>query len=262
MRTSLFSLVALALTALQVQAETITVGLQDFQASGVLGYKYASTEVDYGSFGVFRLVTSDPSGPLASKVGNPAFVFCDELTQPFTSDLNLYDVGVPTDANDPPNEFVGKINSFKATLLSELFTKYLDTSWFAPGPYSVDQITSAMAFHAAIEEIVHEAVFSIADHSSLNLDAGIFQVDSAYLLDHNDPSQLLPAVKPLGQFYLDSLTGIDRDPKFELIQLTNPTYQDYLVAVPEVSSTMLLSAVGIVMGMGGFLKRRVRSAKA
>jgi len=255
MRFHTLSLFVLACSALQVQAATISVALEDFQASGVLGFKYNSTEVDYASFGVFRLGTADPVGSEAQKLGNPIYVFCDELSQPFTSDYQLYNVGVPTDANDPPNQYVGLINSFKSTLLSELFTKFLDTSWFAPGPYSTYQIEHAMAFHAAIEEIVHEAVFSIADKPSLNLDAGIFQVVDAYVLDKNDPSQLLPNVKSIGQSYLDALTGVDLNPRFSLIQLTNPDFQDY-ITVPEASSFALLSCVGMVVGLGGYMKRR------
>lgn len=261
MRTFALSLFVLACTALQVHAATISVALEDFQASGVLGFKYNSVDTEYASFGVFRLGTADPVGPEAARLSNPIYVFCDELAQPFTSSYQLYNVGVPTDGNDPPNQYVGLINSFKSTLLSELFTKFLDTSWFAPGPYTTDQIQHAMAFHAAIEEIVHEAVFSIADKPSLNLDAGIFQVVDAYLLDKNDPSQLLPDVKAIGQSYLDSLTGVDLNPRFALVQLTNPDFQDY-ITIPETSSLALLSCVGMIVGVGGYLKRRKSSVTA
>lgn len=261
MRTFALSLFVSACTAIQVHAATISVALEDFQASGVLGFKYNSTEVEYSSFGVFRLGTADPVGPEAAKLSNPIYAFCNELEQPFTSSYELYNVGVPTDGNDPPNQYVGLINSFKATLLSELFTKFLDTSWFAPGPYTTTQIQEAMAFHAAIEEIVHEAVFSIADKPSLNLDAGIFQVVDAYLLDKNDPSQLLPDVKTIGQSYLDALTGFDPNPRFALVQLTNPNFQDY-ITVPETSSFALLSCIGMMAGIGGYLKRRKTSVNA
>jgi hypothetical protein len=177
---------------------------------------------------------------LASLIPTTAYGFCDELTQDFTSTPELYDVGPPTIGNEPANALVGPINSFKATLLSELFTKFYDPTWTLPGPYTNTEITDAMAFHAAIEEIVHESINGTADLSSLNLDAGFFQLQgTSYILNPNDPSQLLPDVKAQGQFYLNSLIGSDPDPKYLILQVANGTYQDFLIpiAVPELSST-------------------------
>jgi len=241
------------------KAETISLYLEDFQSSGVMGYTFNSTEVYYGSSGLFRLRTSDPVGPTASLLTDPEFGFCIDIQQDFSSVLSPYDIGDLTTANVPVNPISGPITPARALLIEQLWAKYYDPSWELPGPYSNTQITDAIAFHAMLFEIATD--FDGTNLSSLNLASGNFTLQSGYILDHNDPLQALPVVA-VAQSYLDGLSLSYNGPLPNLLALTNPDFQDYIVqvAVPEASTmTMILVGSSLLGVRYGWRRRRGQS---
>jgi hypothetical protein len=222
MRTAIVSACLLAFTffGTPALAETISVTLEDFQASGVLVYKYNGFQ-DNGSSGIFRLRTSNPSGPNASLITDPAFGFCIELTQFYVSTTQPYDVGDLTEANDPINPIFGQISAAKRDLARQLWATSFDDSWTLPGPYSNTQITECMAFHAALYEILID--FDGSDLNSLDLSSGVFETVSGFLLDVNDPLQELP-VLATAQNLLNGLSLSYQGPLANLVAVTNPNF--------------------------------------
>ncbi|MBX9652304.1 hypothetical protein K2Y11_01665 [bacterium] len=241
------------------RAETVSLYLEDFQSSGVMGYTFNSTEVYYGSSGLFRLRTSDPVGPNALKLTDPEYGFCIDIQQDFSSILSPYDVGALTTANVPVNPISGPITPARALLIEQLWAKYYDPSWELPGPYSNTQITDAIAFHAMLFEIATD--FDGVSLGSLNLSSGNFTLQSGYLLDVNDPLQELPVV-PVAQSYLDGLSLSYNGPLPNLLALTNPDFQDYIVEVVPEASTVTMLLVGTTMFGAGYTWRRRRGISA
>jgi hypothetical protein len=230
----------------------VNVRLEDFQASGVLGYQHLGSETTFGSSGVFRLQTEDPAGTLARLVGSTAFAFCIELSQSYTSSLENYLVGDLTTANSPlgPN---GPITQAQQDLVAQLWARHFDSTWKAAGPYSPEDVTRSMAFHASVLEIL--ADFDGSSLGSIDLDAGDFKLINGYLLDVNDPSQELQ-VRMVANGFLSSLTTSYSGRLPRLLALTNEEYQDYLVeAVPEIHS-VVLSFLGLMTLV--FFRSRLR----
>lgn len=235
------SFICLLQAALLVKADTATVYLEDFNASGVLGYTFNGSEVIHGSAGVFRLRVSDPIGPLADSLADPSYGFCIDILQDFTGIPQPYQVGDLTTANVPVNPISGPITPEKRDLLRQLWQLYFDPSWTSAGPYSDAQRTGAIAFHAALFEIIID--FDGNSLASLDSGAGLFTAVDGYILDINDPSQELPVV-PVLDAYLGGLSLAYNGPLAPLVALTNPDYQDYVTVVPEASS-VTLGLVGV-----------------
>lgn len=246
----------MAASALSVsQAATIDIALEDFQASGVITYRYLGGGPTNGSAGLFRFGTQNPSGSPADLLTNPAFGFCIELDQPFTGDYQTYDIGPVTSATVPPSPAFGTISPESALLIRQLWELQYDDSWENPGPYSIAQIATAVTFHAMLYEIAID--FDGVSLSSVDLTKGNFIVDSAHILDVNNPLEELPIIL-LSKGMLFDLS-LDYDgPLANVLALTNPEYQDYLteVAVPEASSLVLAALGAGLVGFVGWRRRR------
>jgi hypothetical protein len=247
-RVSVHALLAMLALTSSVSAATIDIALQDFQASGILKYTFNGGEVTNGSSGLFRFGTQNPSGLPATLLGNPEFGFCIELEQPFTSTFETYTVGDLTTANNPVSPIIGPVTVAKANLVRQLWTLFYDDSWELAPPYTNTQITDCIAFSATLYEILSD--FDGVSLSSLNLDAGIFTMEGAFFLDENDPLQQFPS-EARAQQYIAALSLSYNGPLANLVALTSPTYQDYIVEViPEASSTTLvaLGTLGLALG--------------
>lgn len=254
---SLVTGIVLTQAALQARADTATVSLEDFNASGVLGYTFNGSEKIYGTAGIFRLRVSDPAGPLANSLSDPSYGFCMDILQNFTGSPEPYDVGDLTIANDPTNPFTGPVTPQQRDLVAQLWHLYFDPSWTLLGPYSDAQRTGAIAFHAALFEIILD--FDGASLSSLDSGSGLFTAEDGFIDDKDDPSQELPVVATLDT-YLAGLSLPYDGPLAPVVALTNPEYQDYVtVVVPEVSS-VTLALLGFA-SCGFVLRRRVRKAQ-
>jgi hypothetical protein len=183
--------------------------------------------------GVYMLNKTSDSGAGAFWGNGPIAAFCIELDEPSSSSIATYDVvGVSEAYNGFLNESMGIDRS---NYLSELWGRYYDPSWAGDGPFAPSENGSAAAFAAAVWEIVYEDLpattfdYDVTQDGSLGI-AGfaIDSVDSA-----------------VANAWLASLNG--SGPMAELAAFTNEGNQNYLVAVPE-PTTMLLLGVGGVLG--------------
>ncbi len=173
----------------------------------------------------------------------PVAGFCVELEEPapVISSSYTYDVvGVSDAYSSVLNESVG---IEKSNYLSELWGRYYDPSW-ADGSYDLSDNTDAGAFAAAVWEIVYEDLPVSAFDWDVTSDSapGI----SGFAIDGINSST--------ANAWLASLDGTG--PMTDLAVFTNEGNQNYLVAVPE-PTTMLLLGVGGVLGA---MRRKKRMA--
>jgi hypothetical protein len=183
--------------------------------------------------GVYMLNKSSGTGAGTLWDNGPIAAFCIELDEPAPDSVTNYDVvGVSDAYNGLLNESLGVD---KANYLSELWGRYYDPSWAGNGPFTLSQNSSAAAFAAAVWEIVYETLPSSPFGWNVTADSspGIpgFAIDS---VDYS-----------VANAWLASLNGAG--PKAELAVFTNEGKQNYLVAVPE-PTTMLLLGLGGALG--------------
>ncbi len=120
----------------------------------------------------------------------------------------------------------------KAGYLQELWGRYYDPAWTGSGSFTSTENTQAAAFAAAVWEIVYEDVPTLPLQWNVTADgsSGVagFRVEGVDSI--------------LANTWLHSLNGTG--PKSQLAVLTNAGHQDFLVAVPEPATLVLL-------GLGG-----------
>ncbi|MBN2133539.1 MAG: PEP-CTERM sorting domain-containing protein [Sedimentisphaerales bacterium] len=171
--------------------------------------------------------------------------FCIELHEPAPHATYTYDVGAP---DDTYNSYTGQtLGTTKANYLRELWATYYDPAWAAGGSYTSEQNGKAAAFAAAVWEIVYEDLPTSPAGWDVTSDgtagSGGFYAAGLDSFTANK--------------WLHGLTG--NGPKADLRVFTNQGGQDYLVAVPEPATIMLL-------GLGGafsvFSRRRRPMLKA
>ncbi len=208
-------------------------------AADVYGGGYAGQSVYTG---VYMLEKSSGTGAGTFWDNGPIAAFCVELDEPSSNVTSTYDVESVSDAyNGLLNESLGMDRS---NYLSELWGRYYDPSWAGDGPFTLDQNGSAAAFAAAVWEIVYEDLPATTFDWDVTADGtpGI----PGFAIDSVDSS--------VANAWLASLNG--NGPMAELAVFTNDGNQNYLVAVPE-PTTMLLLGVGGVLGA---MRRKKRTA--
>lgn len=229
--------VAALLMLPSMAAKATTLGTVDIERSrhGAAGiadvYAAGYTEQDVFT-GVYLL--DKTSGTAAGTLwdNGPVVGFCIELDEPAPHAPTVYDVISVSDA------YTGLLNESmgidKSQYLSELWGRYYDPSW-ADGSYDISDHSSAAAFAAAVWEIVYEDIPAATYDWDVTADGtpGIpgFAIDSVNA--------------SVANAWLASLNGAG--PMAELAVFTNEGNQNYLVAVPE-PTTMLLLGVGGVLG--------------
>jgi hypothetical protein len=192
--------------------------------------------------GVYMLNKTADTGAGSYWDNGPIAGFCIELEEPSSSVTSTYDVVSVSDAyNQTLNESMGIV---KSGFLSELWGRYYDPSWSGDGPFTPGENTSAGAFAAAVWEIVYEDLPTTTFDWDVTSDGtpGI----PGFAIDSVDSS--------VANAWLASLNG--NGPMAELAVFTNEGNQNYLVAVPE-PTTMLLLGVGGVLGA---MRRKKRMA--
>lgn len=237
-------------------AATIDVALEDFQSSGIIKYTYNGGELTNGSSGLFRLRTANPSGSPADLLTDPEYGFCIELLQAFTSSFEEYEAGDPTIANDPVDPNAGPVTAEKAALAAQLWAVHFNNDWVT-APFD-DDVINAIAFHGVLYEILLD--FDGLSLTSLDLSSGIFTLEGGQIYDGissfiDKDAEIITAAQSL----IDSLSLSYAGPLANLIALTHPTYQDYLVEVVPEAGTTTLVAIGLFAVVGARLRRRGRS---
>jgi hypothetical protein len=167
--------------------------------------------------------------------------FCIELQETAPTSTYTYQVTMPEDAF---NSVTGQtLGTAKANYLRELWAKYYDKSWGGSGPFSTQQHGAAEAFATAVWEIVYEDLPATPLGWDVRIDgtpgAGGFRASD---LDVDTANK-----------WLHNLTG--SGPKVDLRAFVNQGQQDYLVAVPEPATVMLLGLGGLLSLMGGRRRR-------
>ncbi|MCP4454636.1 MAG: PEP-CTERM sorting domain-containing protein [Planctomycetes bacterium] len=208
-------------------------------AADVYGAGYAGESVHTG---VYMLDKTAGTGAGTFWDNGPIAAFCIELEEPASSSNLTYDVVSVSDAySGLLNESMGMDRS---NYLSELWGRYYDPSWAGDGPFTLDQNGSAASFAAAVWEIVYE-----------DLPANTFDWDVTADGTPGIPGFAIDSVdSSVANAWLASLNG--NGPMAELAVFTNEGNQNYLVAVPE-PTTMLLLGVGGVLGA---MRRKRRMA--
>lgn len=166
--------------------------------------------------------------------------FCIELQEPAPDITYTYGVTMPESVyNDYTGETLG---TTKANYLRELWARYYDPAWTS-GSYGAAQDRTAEAFAAAVWEIVYEKLPTSASGWDVTIDGttglGGFRAEN---LDFETANQ-----------WLHTLTG--GGAKADLRVFVCDGGQDYLVAVPEPATVILLGLGGLCSVLG----RRRRS---
>ncbi|NLH43779.1 MAG: PEP-CTERM sorting domain-containing protein [Planctomycetes bacterium] len=167
--------------------------------------------------------------------------FCMELQEPAPKTTTTYSVTVPENVyNSYTGETLGRT---KGSYLRELWARYYDPAW-ASGSYTAQDNRAAQAFAAAVWEIIYEKMPTAAADWDVTLDGtvglGGFKAEN---LDYETANK-----------WLHSLTGAG--PRADLRVLVSNGNQEYLVAVPEPATAILLGLGGLL----GVARRRRRNA--
>jgi len=240
--TKLFSaacVMALSLLPSQVtRANTVDIVHDGFGAYDV-GAIWGAGE--YGSLantGLYMVNKTSDTG-IGDRWHNGAMpAFCMEIQEPAPTATYTYDVVMPDDVYNSVTG--GTIGVTKANYLRELWGRYYDPAW-ATGSFTSQQDAAAGAFAAAIWEIIYEDV----PGSPMQWDVSTAGV-SGFRADYLDAAT--------ANKWLHSLTG--SGPKADLLAFVHNGQQNYLVAVPE-PATILLLGLGSLCGFAG-RKRRDR----
>ena len=169
--------------------------------------------------------------------------FCMELSQINPTSLSSYDVIKPDNGPLPLTSIGSTIGSTKAQYIQELWGRYYDSSWSSGATFTEKQNHEAASFAIAIWEIVHEDLplsplgWDVMTDGTLG-DGG-FRTDGDYSLAND---------------WLASLDGTG--PMADLRVLSSDGYQDYIVAVPEPATIIMVGFGGVL----SLIRRKRRPA--
>lgn len=227
---------ALPLAATTVTyADTVDVVQDGFGAYEVTTFWAAGHSGNDVMAGVYMLNKTDGTGS-GNTWGNGLIPgFCIELQEPAPHATYTYDVVMPEDVY---NNYTGEVlGTTKANYLRELWARYYDPAW-ASGSYSEQDNLAAEAFAAAVWEIVYEKLPASAADWDVTIDGtpglGGFQAEN---LDFETANK-----------WLHTLTGSGA--KADLRVIVNDGHQEYLVAVPEPATVILLGLGGLASVIG------------
>ncbi len=234
-----WAITQLVLAAGPALGNTVDIVHDGFGAFDVATVWGADQYGDENAAGVYKLYKTGGTGTGSTWSNGPMAGFCVELNQASPLEVTRYYVGMPDDMT--VSYTGGTLGTTKANYLRELWGRYYDPAW-AQDWTTAEANRSAGAFAAAIWEIVYENVPSAGSRWDVTVDgtAGT----GGFLALNVDAAT--------ANIWLQSLTG--SGPKADLRVFANCGAQNYLVAVPEPATIILL-------GLGGLcsLRRRRRT---
>ena len=231
-----WAITQLLLTAGTNLANTVDIvhdGFGAYDAATIWGGSMYGAEL---ATGVFTLNKTGDSGAAGMWHNGPIQGFCVELNEPAPTESLRYAVGMPDDMVVSYTEET--LGTTKATYLRELWARYYDPSWSQSGASSAAN-RSAAAFAAAVWEIVYENVPGSGAKWDVTADGTVGR--GGFIALNLDAAT--------ANRWLQSLTG--GGPRADLRVFTNDGGQNYLVAVPEPATIVLL-------GLGGLCSIRRR----
>jgi len=189
--------------------------------------------------GAYMFKKTDGSGEGKSWPNGELSGFCVELDEPAPEIISKYSV-IPLEKGP----FSGPMGTTKAKYISELWGRYYDPSWAGGGSYTSKQNVQAGAFAAAIWEILYEELPATPLKWNVSVDGSAGA--GGFYTNFGDSA--------LANSWLHSLDGTG--PRADLRILSHDGSQDYIVAVPE-PATIVLLGFGCVLS---WLRKR-RSTK-
>jgi hypothetical protein len=231
-----WAITQLLLTAGTNHANTVNIsydGLGAYDAVTVWGGGVHGAEL---ATGVLTLNKTGDSGTGGLWHNGSIPGFCVELNEAAPTETLRYAVGMP---DDMVVSYTGEtLGNTKATYLRELWARYYDPSWSQSGASSAAN-RSAAAFATAVWEIVYENVPGAGAKWDVTADGTTNP--GGFIATNIDAAT--------ANKWLQSLTG--GGPKADLRVFTNDGGQNFLVAVPEPATIVLL-------GLGGLCSIRRR----
>ena len=236
----------LALPAAATHANTVDIVHDSYGAYGSMTFWAAGHSGNEIMSGVYQLNKTSGTGTGNTWSNGLIPGFCIEIQEPHPTSTYTYEVKMPEDVY---NNYTGQVlGTTKANYLRELWALYYDPTW-ASGSYTAQQNSAAEAFAAAIWEIVYETMPVSPAQWDVTIDGtaglGGFRAEN---LDWETANK-----------WLHSLTGSSA--KADLRVFVNDGHQEYLVAVPEPATAILLGLGGLA-SVFGRRRRRVVSEQA
>ena len=221
-------------------ADTVDIVHDGYGAYGEATIYAAGYSGDIAMAGVYMLNKTNSTGIGDTWSNGLIPGFCIELEEPAPKSTYTYSVGMP---DTTYNSYVGDVmGNEKANYLRELWDAYYDPTWASGGSYTSQQNSAAEAFAAAVWEIIYEDLPT----SPLGWDVSVDGTsgDGGFYAENLD---IATANK-----WLHELTGTGG--KADLLVVSYGGQQDYLVAVPE-PATLLLLGLGGSLGLCGRRRR-------
>ena len=202
-------------------------GYGAYDAATVWGGGEYGTQVGAG---VYTLNKTGDSGVGSTWRNGPVSGFCVELNEAAPSQTARYSVGMPDNMGV---SYTGQtLGTAKANYLRELWGRYYDPAWSQGGSSSTAN-SRAAAFATAVWEIVYENVPSAGRPWDITRDGT--SGTGGFIALNVDAD--------LANRWLQSLDG--HGPKADLRVFCNNGAQNFLVAVPEPATIVLLSLGGL-----------------
>jgi len=227
------------LTATPAFANTVDIVHDGYGAYNEATIWAAGYSGDIAMAGVYMLNKTNSTG--AGDTWHNGLIpgFCIELHEPAPQATYTYDVQMP---DDTYNSYIGEVlGTEKANYLRELWAEHYDPAWASGGSYTNMQNAAAEAFAVAVWEIIYEDLPASPLDWDVTVDgtagSGGFYAQNLDTATANK--------------WLHELTGSGA--KADLLVLSYGGAQDYLVAVPEPATIVLLGLGG---SLGLFRRRR------
>lgn len=223
-------------------ADTVEIVHDGYGAYGEATIYAAGYSGDIAMAGVYMLNKTNSTGIGDTWSNGLIPGFCIELHEPAPKSTYTYSVGMP-DTTD--NNYIGEeLGNEKANYLRELWDAYYDPAWASAGSYTSQQNGAAEAFATAVWEIIYEDLPTSPLGWDVTVDGTVGT--GGFYAENLDTAT--------ANKWLHELTGAGG--KADLLVVSYGGQQDYLVAVPE-PATLLLLGLGGSLGLFG---RRRRAA--
>jgi hypothetical protein len=218
------------------RANTVDIVHDGFGAYGAMTFWGGGHNGNVIMGGVYQLNKTNSTGIGDTWHNGLVPGFCMEIHEPAPETTHTYTVMMPDDVY---NSYTGEVLGVtKANYLRELWARFYDPAWAAGGTYTEQQNRAAEAFAAAVWEIVYEklpvspAAWDVTVDGTIGL--GGFRAEE---LDFETANK-----------WLHNLTG--SGPKADLLAFVHDGQQNYLVAVPEPATILLLGLGGMCSVLG------------